>query len=47
MALCSGLFALAPVVTLGNYIREIAFAQYWGQKNRPRDPIEAAPEVAL
>jgi predicted metal-dependent phosphoesterase TrpH len=51
MALGSGLLALAPVVTLANYFREIAFAWYWGQKNRPVDPVVtpagAAPEVAL
>jgi hypothetical protein len=34
MALACPLFAAAPVVTLGNYIRELAFAWYWGQKNR-------------
>src|SRR5437763_5209345 len=32
MALCAGLLVLAPAVTLGNYIREMAFAYYWGQK---------------
>src|SRR6202167_2723447 len=47
VALCSGLFALAPVITLGNYAREIAFAWYWGQKNRPEDPVGVAPEIAL
>ena len=24
------------LITLGNYVREMAFAWYWGQKNRPR-----------
>jgi predicted metal-dependent phosphoesterase TrpH len=47
MALGAGLFALAPAVTLANYIREMAFAWYWGQKNRPQDPIGVAPEVVL
>jgi len=47
VALCSGLFAFAPVITLGNYAREIAFAWYWGQKNRPEDPVGVAPEIAL
>ena len=47
MALGTGLFALAPVITLANYFREMAFAWYWGQKNRPVDPIGAASEVVL
>ena len=42
MAACSALFAVAPIVTLGNYIRELAFAWYWGQKNRPEEPAGAA-----
>lgn len=47
MVLGAGLFALAPIVTLGNYFREMAFAWYWGQKNRPQDPVGISPEVAL
>jgi len=47
MALGAGLFALAPIVTLGNYVREMAFAWYWGQRNRPEDPVGVAPEVVL
>ena len=47
MALGAGLFALAPVVTLANYFREMAFAWYWGQKNRPENPVGVAPEVVL
>lgn len=51
MALGAGLFALAPMVTLANYFREIAFAWYWGQKNRPVNPAVTpnvvTPEVAL
>ena len=47
MALGAGLLALAPAITLANYIREMAFAWYWGQKNRPEDPIGVAPEVIL
>jgi len=39
MALGAGLFALAPMITLANYFREVAFAWYWGQKNRPVDPV--------
>ncbi len=45
--LCAGLFVLAPAITLGNYFRELAFAWYWGQKNRSQDSIGIAPEVAL
>lgn len=45
--LCAGLFVLAPAITLGNYFRELAFAWYWGQKNRSQDPVGVAPEVAL
>jgi predicted metal-dependent phosphoesterase TrpH len=41
MALAGGLFAAAPVVTFGNYLREVAFAWYWGQKNRPAEPAGA------
>jgi predicted metal-dependent phosphoesterase TrpH len=47
MALLSGLFAVAPVVTLGNYIREMAFSWYWGQKNRPTEPAGILPEAAV
>lgn len=47
IALGFGLFALAPVITLGNYARELAFAWYWSQKNRLRDPLGISPEVAL
>ena len=47
IALGFGLFALAPLITLGNYARELAFAWYWSQKNRPRDPLGVSPEVAL
>ena len=46
MGAFAGLFAVAPVVTLGNYFREVAFAWYWGQKNRPVEPI-GLPEVVL
>ncbi len=47
MALGAGLFTLAPIVTLANYVREMAFAWYWGQKNRPENPVGVAPEVVL
>jgi predicted metal-dependent phosphoesterase TrpH len=46
IALGFGLFALAPVITLGNYVRELAFAWYWSQKNRPQDPVGVAPVVS-
>jgi predicted metal-dependent phosphoesterase TrpH len=47
MTLCVGLLALAPAVILGNYFREMAFAWYWGQKNRLQNPTAAAPEAVL
>jgi hypothetical protein len=47
MALGAGLFTLAPIITLANYAREMAFAWYWGQRNRPEDPVSVAPEVVL
>ncbi len=33
LALAGGIMALAPVITLGNYIREVAFSSYWGNRN--------------
>jgi predicted metal-dependent phosphoesterase TrpH len=45
MTLGAGLFALAPMVTLGNLVRETAFAWYWGQRNRSED-IGISTEVA-
>jgi predicted metal-dependent phosphoesterase TrpH len=45
MGLCAALLAAAPAFTLANYLREVAFAWYWGQKNRPENPVGAAPEV--
>jgi hypothetical protein len=47
MALGAVLFAAAPMVTLAHYFRELAFASYWGQKNRPVEPMGVAPEVGL
>jgi predicted metal-dependent phosphoesterase TrpH len=47
MTLCAGLLPLAPAITLANYFRELAFAWYWGQRNRPDNPIAVAPEVVL
>ncbi|HVW85889.1 MAG TPA: PHP-associated domain-containing protein [Bryobacteraceae bacterium] len=41
------LFAAAPAVTFANYLRELVFAWYWGQKNRPIEPAGAASEAAL
>lgn len=42
-----GLVALAPLVTLGNYFRELAFAWYWGQRNRDAEPAGITAEVVL
>ncbi len=41
------LLTVAPVVTLANYFREVAFAWYWGQKNRPAEPAGVTPEAVL
>jgi predicted metal-dependent phosphoesterase TrpH len=46
MGAFGGLFAVAPVITFANYVRELAFAWYWGQKNRPVEPA-GLTEVAL
>ncbi len=34
MLLCAALFAVAPMVTAGNYVREAAFAWRWRQRNQ-------------
>ena len=47
MGLLAFLFAVAPTVTLAHYFRELVFAWYWGQKNRPVEPAGVAPEVSL
>jgi predicted metal-dependent phosphoesterase TrpH len=47
MGLCAALFMLAPAITLANYVREMAFAWHWGQRNRPQEPAGVAPEAAL
>jgi predicted metal-dependent phosphoesterase TrpH len=47
MGLGAALLAVAPLVTLGNYFHEMAFAWYWAQRNRPADPVGVTPEVAL
>jgi predicted metal-dependent phosphoesterase TrpH len=49
IVLGAGLFALAPVITLANYARELAFAWYWSQKNGGAIGVApgVAPEVAL
>jgi hypothetical protein len=47
MGLFTALFAVAPALTLANYVREMAFAWYWGQKNKPENPVGVAPEVVL
>jgi predicted metal-dependent phosphoesterase TrpH len=41
------LFTVAPMVTAGNYFRELAFAWYWGNKNRPVEPAGAPQEIVL
>ena len=41
------MLAAAPAITLGHYFKEQAFAWYWGQKNRPEEPVGVAPEVSL
>jgi len=46
MSAFSGLFAVAPMVTAANYFRELAFAWYWGNKNRPVEPAGIS-EVVL
>ena len=46
MLLASALFAAAPVVTLGNYLREIAFVWKWGSRHAPPQPADVAPEPA-
>jgi len=47
MALFAFLLPIAPAITLGHYFKELAFAWYWGQRNRPEDPVGVAPEVSL
>jgi hypothetical protein len=44
IALGFALFALAPVITAGNYLRELAFAWYWSQQ--PRNPVGVSPAVS-
>jgi len=41
------LFAAAPVVTAINYLRELAFAWYWGARNRSSETAGTAPEAVL
>jgi hypothetical protein len=43
----AALIGLAPAVTLGNYLRELAFAWYWGQKNRDVEPAGVTPAAAI
>jgi predicted metal-dependent phosphoesterase TrpH len=46
--LAGGIMALAPVITLGNYIREVGFAWYWGQRNTAANSrLSALPENVL
>jgi len=46
MLLASALFAAAPVVTFGNYVREIAFIWKWGPRHFEQEPNAVAPEPA-
>jgi hypothetical protein len=45
MSAFCGLFAVAPMVTAANYFRELAFAWYWGNKNRPVEPAGISEAV--
>jgi len=51
--LLSLLFTVAPMVTAGNYFRELAFAWYWGTKHRPAvcftrvEPASAVQEIIV
>jgi predicted metal-dependent phosphoesterase TrpH len=45
MGLFAFLLTIAPAITLGHYFKELAFAWYWGQRNRPQDPVGIAPEA--
>lgn len=51
MLLASALFAAAPVVTLGNYVREAAFAWQWRQRHSAGRaavlPATVSTEIAL
>jgi len=46
MLLATALFAAAPVVTLGNYLREIAFIWKWGPRHFSQQPNAVAAEPA-
>jgi predicted metal-dependent phosphoesterase TrpH len=41
------LIGVAPAITMGNYLRELAFAWYWGQKNRDVEPAGITQEAAV
>jgi predicted metal-dependent phosphoesterase TrpH len=43
MLLGAALFAAAPLVTLGNYVREIAFAAHWAHREKPGRGAVPAP----
>jgi predicted metal-dependent phosphoesterase TrpH len=42
MLFAAALFAAAPVVTFGNYVREAAFAWQWRRRDNPATPAVAA-----
>jgi len=43
----AGIMAFAPVITLGNYIREVGFAWYWGQRNAVPNVLPVGQENVL
>jgi predicted metal-dependent phosphoesterase TrpH len=43
----AGLMAFAPVITLGNYLREVGFAWYWGQRNAAPGALAVSQENVL
>jgi predicted metal-dependent phosphoesterase TrpH len=47
MVVFAAMLTFAPAVTLAHYFRELTFAWYWGQRNRPANPVGVVPEVTL
>ncbi len=43
IAPAGAILAFAPVVTLGNYFREVGFAWYWGQRHASPRPVAISP----
>jgi len=46
IAPAAGILALAPVITLGNYFREVGFAWYWGQRHNRATPVIVGPVIS-